>query len=52
MEPEATSGFLEGYGWRIIEDVGFDELANRYLASARRRLASPPVKRMIYAQRV
>jgi hypothetical protein len=27
MEPEQCRGFLIGYGWRIIEDVSYDELA-------------------------
>jgi methyltransferase (TIGR00027 family) len=52
MEPEDCPGFLEGYGWRIIEDAGYDKLAGRYLAPAGRRLGSTPVERMVYAERV
>lgn len=52
MEPEDCPGFLKHYGWRVIEDVGYDELAHRYLAPAGRRLATTPVERMVYAERV
>ena len=51
MEPEDCPGFLRRYGWRIIEDVGYEELAKRYLPPTRRRLASTPVERMVYAER-
>jgi len=52
MEPEDCPSFLQGYGWRIIEDVGYDELANRYLVPTGRRLAYTAVERMVYAERV
>lgn len=52
MEPEDCQSFLNGYGWRIIEDVGYHELADKYIAPTGRRLASTPVERMVYAERV
>ncbi len=52
MEPEDCASFLKGYGWRIIEHVGYDELADKYIAPTGRRLASTPVERMVYAERV
>jgi methyltransferase (TIGR00027 family) len=52
MEPGDCPSFLKGYGWRIIEDVGYDELAGRYIVPTGRRLASTPVERMVYAERV
>jgi methyltransferase (TIGR00027 family) len=51
MEPESCPTFLKGYGWRIIEDVGYGELTDRYLGPTGRRLASTPVERMVYAER-
>ena len=51
MAPEDCPTFLKGYGWRIIEDVGYDELADKYLRPTGRRLASTPVERMVYAER-
>jgi len=52
MEPEDCQSFLNGYGWRIIEDVGYHELADKYITPTGRRLASTPVERMVYAERV
>jgi hypothetical protein len=52
MEPENCPNFLKGYRWRIIEDVGYDELADKYIVPTGRRLASTPVERMVYAEKV
>jgi methyltransferase (TIGR00027 family) len=52
MEPEDCRSLLMSYGWRIIEDVGYDELADKYIVPTGRRLASTPVERMVYAERV
>jgi methyltransferase (TIGR00027 family) len=52
MEPEAAPGFLSEYGWNLIEDVGFDELALRYPALSHRGLSATPVERMIYAEKL
>jgi O-methyltransferase involved in polyketide biosynthesis len=51
MEPEDCPAFLQGYGWRVIEDVGYDELANRYVDPVGRNLTSTPVERMVYAEK-
>lgn len=52
MEPEEWPGFLEGYGWKIIEHIGYEELAERYVRPTGRELASTPVERIIYAEKV
>jgi len=52
MEPEDCQKFLDGYGWQIIEDVGYDELANRYIDPQCRKLTSTPVERMVYAEKI
>jgi methyltransferase (TIGR00027 family) len=52
MAPDDCPSFLRGYGWRIIEDVGYDELAGRYIVATGRHLASTPVERMVYAERM
>lgn len=51
MEPEDCPTFLSEYGWRIIEDVGYDELANKYIGPTGRRLRSTPVERIVHAVR-
>lgn len=52
MEPEDCPVFLRGYGWRVIEDVGYDELGSRYIGPTGRKLNSTPVERMVYAERI
>jgi methyltransferase (TIGR00027 family) len=51
MEPEDCPTFLRGYGWQIIEDVGYDELADKYIGPTRRQLRSTPVERIVHAVR-
>jgi methyltransferase (TIGR00027 family) len=52
MEPQDCAAFLKNYGWQIIEDAGYDELAEKYILPTGRRLASTPVERMVYARKV
>ena len=50
MEPEDWPGFLAEYGWKVIKDVGYPEMAEKYLKPAGRRLnADTNVERMIFA---
>ena len=52
LTPETCPEFLSPYGWRVIEDVSYEELGNRYLAPTGRRLTSTPVERMVYAEKI
>jgi O-methyltransferase involved in polyketide biosynthesis len=52
MDPGDCPGFLKGHGWRILEDVGYDELADKYIVPTGRRLAATPVERIVYAEKV
>lgn len=52
MEPEAVPNFLEEYGWSLVEDVGYDELAPRYIGASGRKLKSTPVERMVFAEKL
>ena len=49
--PEEIPGFLETYGWRVIEHLGYEELAERYVKPTGRELASTPIERMVYAEK-
>ena len=44
--------FLGGYGWRVVEHLGYEELAERYVKTTGRELASTPIERMVYAEKV
>jgi methyltransferase (TIGR00027 family) len=52
MEPESVPNFLAEYGWGLIEDVGYEELAARYIIPQHRNLVSTPVERMVYANKL
>jgi methyltransferase (TIGR00027 family) len=52
MHPEGVVNFLELYGWRVIEHLGYEELAERYVKPTGRELASTPIERMVYAEKL
>jgi methyltransferase (TIGR00027 family) len=52
MDPEAWPDFLRRYGWQVIEHIGYDELAERYVRPTGRELASTPIERIVYAEKV
>jgi methyltransferase (TIGR00027 family) len=52
MDPEAVPDFLAGYGWRVIEHLGIDDMAERYIKPTGRALASTPIERIVYAARI
>ena len=52
MEPGRWPELLKGYGWRVIEDIGFDELAEKYIKPTGRLLSSTPIERMVFAEKL
>lgn len=52
LAPEEVADFLGAYGWRIIEHLGYDELAERYVKPTGRALATTPLEQMVYAQKL
>jgi len=52
MCPDSWPDFLKEYGWQVIEDVGYDELAEKYIKPSGRLLASTPIERVIYAEKL
>jgi len=52
MNPENLTGFLDSYGWRVLEHLGYDELAERYVKPTRRVLSSTPVERIVFAEKL
>ncbi len=49
--PEDVADFLAGYGWRVVEHLGYDELAERYVTPLRPELVSTPIERVVYAEK-
>jgi len=52
LEPEACPALLRNCGWRLIEDVAYEELAHEYIRPTGRSLASTQVERIVYAEKV
>ena len=52
MEPGAWPDFLKEYGWRVLEDVGYEELFEKYVKPTGRSLASTPIERIVYAEKL
>jgi len=51
MDPEKVDDFLGGYGWRIVEHLGYDELGERYVKPTGRKLMSMAIERMVFAEK-
>ena len=44
--------YLGDFRWKIIEDKGYDELADGFLKPSGRNLKSTPVERMVFAEKI
>jgi methyltransferase (TIGR00027 family) len=51
IDPEGVSPFLEQYGWRLVEHLGYEELAEQYITPTGRGVASSPVERVVLAEK-
>jgi len=52
MDPESWPQFLEEYGWRIVEDVGGEDLEERYVKPTGRIFVSTAIERLIFAEKI
>ena len=52
IDPEDVADFLGGYGWRVLEHVGYEELAERYVKPTGRQLESMAFERVVYAEKL
>lgn len=50
--PKQIPDFLAEYGWQLIEDVSYHELAERYVTPSRRISGSMEIERMVYAEKL
>ncbi len=51
MEPGEVPDLLGGYGWHVLEDRGYGELAERYVLPTGRKLHSTSIERVVYAEK-
>jgi methyltransferase (TIGR00027 family) len=52
MAPEDVAAFLDGYGWRLREQLGPDEMLGRYVHPAGRDIAASQIEWSVYAEKV
>jgi methyltransferase (TIGR00027 family) len=52
FEPGEVADFLSEYGWCIVEHLGYDELAERYMKPTGRELPVMTIERMVYAKKM
>ena len=50
--PEEVADFLSEYCWRLVEDLSYEELGERYVKPTRRDLPSMAIERMAYAEKI
>ena len=52
LDPENVDDFLGDYGWRVLEHLGYEELADRYVKPTGRELTSMAIERIVYAEKL
>jgi len=52
LDPKGVAAFLEGYGWRELEQVGTPEYTARYLKPAGRPMPVMEIERAVYAEKL
>lgn len=52
FDPTEVADFLGEYGWRLIEDLSYEELNHRYARAIGRNLPSMKIERMVYAEKM
>lgn len=51
LDPEQVPEFLAEYGWRVVEQVGPQQLMQRYVQPTGRRLAASDLEWSVYAEK-
>lgn len=51
LDPEEVADFIGAYGWQVVEHLGYDELAARYVTPTGRSLTTTPLEQMVYAEK-
>ncbi|HZU48610.1 MAG TPA: SAM-dependent methyltransferase, partial [Mycobacterium sp.] len=51
IQPDEVEEFLAGFGWRLIEQVGPEQLIQRYVGPAGRDLTASEIEWSAYAEK-
>ena len=52
IDPEGVDGLLAGFGWRVVEHLGYDDLGERYVKPTGRDLGWLGVERIVHARKM
>ncbi|MDI3311214.1 MAG: hypothetical protein QJR05_07275, partial [Thermoanaerobacterium sp.] len=52
MRPENVEDFLSAYGYRLIEDLDYSQMADQYIKPTGRRLTASKLERMGFAEKI
>ena len=52
IQPEEVQDFLAGYGWRLVEQAGPEQLVQRYIEPAGRNLTASQLEWSAYAEKM
>jgi methyltransferase (TIGR00027 family) len=52
IDLEGVDVFLSGYGWRVLEHISYEELAEVYVKPTGRKLESMAYERVVYAEKL
>lgn len=51
IAPEEVAGFLDEFGWRLVEQIGPEQIVQRYVQPTGRNLTASEVEWSVYAER-
>jgi len=51
LDPDGVDGLLAGYGWRVVEHLGYDDLDERYVKPTGRNLGWIGIERIVHAHK-
>jgi len=52
LDPQAVPALLATYGWRVLQDRGYDEMADSYIKPSGRTLTATPLERIVFAEKI
>jgi methyltransferase (TIGR00027 family) len=52
LDPDEVAGFIAEYGWRLVEQAGPDELVQRYVEPAGRKLKASELEWSAFAEKI
>ncbi len=52
LDPEEVADFLDGYGWKVLEHIGYEDLADAYIKPTGRELKPLALERIVYAEKL